>query len=328
MARLARQGHRSCNSPASIISPPSPATRRATTPSTPQTLGMRLVKKTVNQDDVSAYHLFYADGRGSPGTDITFFDWPVGREQRGTHSITRTGLRVAGADTLAWWKQRFQDDGRHALRDRRARRAADARLRGFRGPAPQPGRRRRRRASVPSVGAQPGAGRAPDPRPRPDHHQRARSEADRTRADAGHEHEPASGTTPRPATRRLAHPRLPDGRGRSGGRAARRRRARPAGGPARGGRRPSRRLPHPRRRLRGLGGAAATRCACRRAARSTASSSAASISASRTASCSRSPPTGPGFATDEPMDTLGEKLSLPPFLEGRRRQIEADLKPL
>ena len=40
------------------------------------TLGLRLVKKTVNQDDVSAYHLFYADGLASPGTDMTFFDWP------------------------------------------------------------------------------------------------------------------------------------------------------------------------------------------------------------------------------------------------------------
>ena len=57
-------------------------------------LGMRLVKKTVNQDDVSAYHLFYADGLGSAGTDITFFDWPTGRERRGTNSIIRTGLRI------------------------------------------------------------------------------------------------------------------------------------------------------------------------------------------------------------------------------------------
>ncbi|MDP9473293.1 MAG: VOC family protein, partial [Chloroflexota bacterium] len=40
------------------------------------TLGLRLVKKTVNQDDVSAYHLFYADEKGSPGTEVTFFDWP------------------------------------------------------------------------------------------------------------------------------------------------------------------------------------------------------------------------------------------------------------
>ena len=57
------------------------------------TLGLRLVKKTVNQDDTSAYHLFYADGLASPGTDMTFFDWPLPRERRGTHSIARTGLQ-------------------------------------------------------------------------------------------------------------------------------------------------------------------------------------------------------------------------------------------
>jgi len=72
-----------------------------------QALGMRLVKKTVNQDDVSAYHLFYADGQATPGTDITFFDWPVTRERRGTHSITRTGLRVNGEKALQWWKDRL-----------------------------------------------------------------------------------------------------------------------------------------------------------------------------------------------------------------------------
>lgn len=76
-----------------------------------QTLGMRLVKKTVNQDDVSAYHLFYADGQATPGTDITFFDWPVGRERRGTHSIAQTGLRVNGEKALAWWQDRFDTLG-------------------------------------------------------------------------------------------------------------------------------------------------------------------------------------------------------------------------
>ena len=75
------------------------------------TLGMRLVKKTVNQDDVSAYHLFYADGKASPGSDITFFDWQVPREQRGAHSITRTGLRVNGEKTLRWWKDRLDKAG-------------------------------------------------------------------------------------------------------------------------------------------------------------------------------------------------------------------------
>ena len=70
-------------------------------------LGLRLVKKTVNQDDTSAYHLFYADGEATPGTDLTFFDWPVGREKRGTHAIVRTGLRVEGASSLDWWKENF-----------------------------------------------------------------------------------------------------------------------------------------------------------------------------------------------------------------------------
>ena len=74
-------------------------------------LGLRLVKKTVNQDDVSAYHLFYADGVGSPGTDITFFDWPAAPERRGTHSITRTALRVAGEAGLEWWAKRLADEG-------------------------------------------------------------------------------------------------------------------------------------------------------------------------------------------------------------------------
>ena len=72
-----------------------------------QTLGLRLVKKTVNQDDVSSYHLFYADGKASPGTDITFFDWPSQRERRGGSSIVRTSFRVADAASLNYWKDRF-----------------------------------------------------------------------------------------------------------------------------------------------------------------------------------------------------------------------------
>lgn len=75
-----------------------------------RTLGLRRVKKTVNQDDTSAYHLFYADGAGSPGTDLTFFDWPAARERRGTRSISRTGLRVAEA-SLDYWAGRLRDAG-------------------------------------------------------------------------------------------------------------------------------------------------------------------------------------------------------------------------
>src|SRR5687767_6266896 len=75
------------------------------------TMGMRLVKRSVNQDDVSAYHLFYADALGTPGTDLTFFDWPMPSEQRGTNSIIRTCLRVNGRTALEWWVSRFDSLG-------------------------------------------------------------------------------------------------------------------------------------------------------------------------------------------------------------------------
>ena len=71
-------------------------------------LGMRLVKKTVNQDDIDTYHLFFADDEGNPGTDMTFFDFqgtPKGK--KGTNEITRTGLRVPSDEALEYWKKRF-----------------------------------------------------------------------------------------------------------------------------------------------------------------------------------------------------------------------------
>ena len=76
------------------------------------TLGLRLVKKTVNQDDVSAYHLFYADEAGSPGTDVTFFDWAgMAPNLPGTGGIVEIGLRVPDRAALDWWSQRFTDLG-------------------------------------------------------------------------------------------------------------------------------------------------------------------------------------------------------------------------
>jgi glyoxalase family protein len=77
-----------------------------------QVLGMRLVKKTVNQDDLSAYHLFYGDESGSPGTELTFFDWPRSpRTVPGAGTIAPVALRVPGADALAWWGERLDDLG-------------------------------------------------------------------------------------------------------------------------------------------------------------------------------------------------------------------------
>ena len=75
------------------------------------TMGMRLVKRSVNQDDVSAYHLFYSDAVGTPGHDLTFFDWPVPPERRGTRSVTRTVLRVHGDGALAYWADRLAARG-------------------------------------------------------------------------------------------------------------------------------------------------------------------------------------------------------------------------
>jgi glyoxalase family protein len=75
-------------------------------------LGLRLVKKTVNQDDVSAYHLFYADGAGSAGTEVTFFDWAgMAPNIPGAGGISEIGLRVPNRAALAWWVRRFADLG-------------------------------------------------------------------------------------------------------------------------------------------------------------------------------------------------------------------------
>lgn len=72
-----------------------------------EVLGLRLVKSTVNQDDPSTRHLFYADAVGTPGTDLTFFVWPLPPERRGNHGIARVGFRVGSEADLAWWEARL-----------------------------------------------------------------------------------------------------------------------------------------------------------------------------------------------------------------------------
>lgn len=75
-------------------------------------LGLRLVKKNVNQDDLATYHLFFADDRGNPGTDMTFFDFKgIGPRQAGTHDISRTSFRIPNDQAYDYWLKRFNHFG-------------------------------------------------------------------------------------------------------------------------------------------------------------------------------------------------------------------------
>ena len=81
-------------------------------------LGLRLVKKTVNQDDPTVYHLFYADEHGTPGADITFFEYPGARRGLAgdgmVHTIT---FRLASSEALAFWEERLSAEGVSTRRD-------------------------------------------------------------------------------------------------------------------------------------------------------------------------------------------------------------------
>lgn len=74
-----------------------------------QVLGLRRVKKTVNQDDPSMYHLFFGDMSGNAGTELTFFEMPdIGSTVRGSNAITQIGLLVPSYESLVYWKERFE----------------------------------------------------------------------------------------------------------------------------------------------------------------------------------------------------------------------------
>ena len=90
------------------------------------TLGLRMVKKTVNQDDPSVYHLFYADEHGSAGSDITFFEYPGAPEGRAGDGMVHTvGWRVASPEALDFWEGRLGDAGIEAERGEETLRFAD-----------------------------------------------------------------------------------------------------------------------------------------------------------------------------------------------------------
>ena len=288
-------------------------------------LGMRLVKKTVNQDDVSAYHLFYADGAASPGTDVTFLDWPVGPEQRGTDAIVRTALRVSGAAALADWAARL---GQAGVAHGRAR-EVDGRLQldfedpegqrlalvddGGAGPFHPWGR-----STVPEASQIRGLGpitiSVPDLGPSDAFltgvmaMRRARSfAAPDAPAGAVHVSEMGEGG---PAAE--LHVRVDDGLPR----------ARPGAGGVHhvAFRIGDEEYPAWVERLRSLG-IPSSGPVDRFYFRSLYTRGPGGILYEIATD-------GPGFATDEPMETLGEQLALPPFLEPQRTEIERNLKPL
>jgi len=288
-----------------------------------QTLGMRRVKKTVNQDDTSAYHLFFADGAGSPGTDLTFFDWPVMPERRGTRSISRTGLRVDEA-SLDYWAARLRDNdlavGDIAMLG--GRETLD-----FEDPEGQ-----RFRLTADRLGEAHPWDRSPVPA---EHQIRGLGPITLSVPDLG----PTEAVLTRlMRMRRLGDHVSPDGQGQvhvfsmgEGGPGAELHVAVQPG------------LPVARQ-----GSGAVHHVAFRVADNDAIRQWAQQLKALRIPSSGeveryyfrsvyfREPggnlfeiaTDGPGFAVDEPFETMGETLSLPPFLEPRRAQIEAGLKPL
>lgn len=288
------------------------------------TLGLRLVKKTVNQDDTTAYHLFYADGLASPGTDLTFFDWPAARERRGTHSISRTGLRIA-PDSFDFWAGRLGDAGLAADAPRLldGRNSLD-----FEDPEGQ-------RFRLTDDG---GAGVAHpwDRSPVPAEHQiRGLGPITISVPELAPTEAVLTGVM---NMRRVRDYDSPDGQGQvhvfemgPGGPAAELHVAVQPG------------LPVARQ-----GAGAVHHVAFRTPDAAAIAEWAERLRALRVPSSGeveryyfrslyfREPggnlfeiaTDGPGFAVDEPLDALGETLSLPPFLENRRAEIEARLKPL
>jgi glyoxalase family protein len=287
-------------------------------------LGMRLVKKTVNQDDVSAYHLFYADGEANPGTDLTFFDFPAPPEQRGTNSIVRTGLRVAGEASFGYWQERLAAAGRATGKVHEV----DGRL-----TLPFEDAGGQRLVLVDDGGAAPSAPWARSPVPA-EHQIRGLGPIVLSVQNLART---ATVLTDVMNMSRVRDYALPDGKVQvhvfqmdGSGPAAELHVVEEKGPVARqgagGAHHVAFRTPDETQyeawaqRLNELGirnSGEVDRFYFRSLYFREPNGILFEIATD-----------GPGFATDEPMDTLGEKLALPPFLEPRRAQIEAGLKPL
>jgi len=288
-------------------------------------LGMRLVKKTVNQDDVSAYHLFYADGKANPGTDLTFFDFPAAPERRGANSISRTGLRVSGEKSLGYWRDRLTKAGRHSGDVTKV----DGRL-----TLPFEDGEGQRLVLVDDGGAGPASPWANSPVP-VEQQIRGLGPIVLNVHDLARLEKVLTGVM---NMRRVRDYAAPDARAQfhvfamgEGGPAAElhvvEQKDLPAAGQGAGG------VHHVA--FRTPDDAQYEAWAQRLDELGVRNSGAIDRFYFRSLYF-REPngilfemaTDGPGFATDEPMETLGEKLALPPFLEPRRAEIEAGLKPL
>ncbi len=267
-------------------------------------LGLRLVKKSVNQDDPTVYHLFYADEKGDAGSDITFFEYPGAAPGRAGDGMVHTVVwRVGSAEALDFWAARADGE-----RDGDVVRFVDPE-----GLAPRArDRERAGRAADRGASGDPARARAPGLRGRP-----------RVLALAG-----AVGAVPRGARLRAA-------RGLRVGDA--RRRCAAAGSPTTS-RRPSRasRAPAPSTTSRGR-----RRWRSRRRGRQHVAEVGGRPTPVIDRFWFRSiyfrepsgvlfeiATLGPGFGTDEDMEHLGEKLILPPDFEHLRAQVEPLLTPL
>ena len=273
-------------------------------------LGLRMVKKTVNQDDPSVYHLFYADELGSAGADLTFFEYPgaaPGRAGRGM--VHRIVWRVASEDALSFWAERLAGEG-IVRRPAGGRAAALRRSGGARARAG--GQHRRRRAA--DRRAPRGAGRA-------------RAAGLRRRA------------------RLLRQPRRQH---RAAGADAELRAVRATAGRRAGSHRGGTYAYDPPPQERGLQGAGTIHhvaWACPLDEQEDWRERVVAAGARPTPVIDRfyfrsvyfREPSGvlfeiatigPGFTSDEPLEHLGERLSLPPAYEHLRAQIEASVTPL
>ena len=295
-------------------------------------LGMRLVKKTVNQDDVSAYHLFYGDEVGNPGTEVTFFDWPqlrVAPNHPGAGEVSTTELRVPDASALDWWAGRLEEAGvpHGGVQDGAAGDAGRARL-DFQDPEGQRLRLAEDRGEGTRGGVPWDASAVPA-----EYGIRGLGSVDLTVQDLG----PTAWTLTEVLGFRKTDERAEDGGrtatfevGPGGPGATVRVLARPGAAAAHLGRggvhHVAFRTPDDeehalwREKIRAMG-LGVTPQIDRFYFRSIYFREPGGVLFEIATD-------GPGFATDEDAAHLGERLSLPPFLEGRREEIEARLTPV